>query len=80
MVGCWGVLELVGGDGCYLLVAGVADDEPDVVLRCECDAFGYIRRLGDVDCVIYVIAQDAGLRFWRVRVTALVGEEGCHDR
>ena len=42
MLGCCGILELVGGDGCYLLVAGVADDEPDVVLRCECDAFGYI--------------------------------------
>ena len=36
---------LVGGmgrGGCYLLVAGVADDEPNVVFRGEGDAFGYI--------------------------------------
>lgn len=34
---------LVGqGGGCYLLVTGVADDEPDVVFRCECNALGYI--------------------------------------
>ena len=61
-------------------MACIADDEPDVVLRCECDSLGYIGGLGDVDCVIYVIAQGARPRLRRERVAALIGVEGCHDR
>ena len=46
----------MGLGGCYLLVASVADNEPYVVLRGECDAFGYIRWFCDVDGIIYVVA------------------------
>lgn len=30
------------GIGCCLLVTGVADNKPDVIFRCECNALGYI--------------------------------------
>lgn len=74
------MLRVVVGLEYYLLMARVADDESDVIFRCECDSIGDIGRLDEVDCVISVIALGARPKLWRVWVTSLVGVEGCHDR
>ena len=79
MLGGWGWeygLDCVLG---YALVACVSDDESDVVFCREGDSLGYICPLRHVDRIVYIITQSARTRFRRVRITALISVEWCHD-
>ncbi len=82
------VLQVVRPDGqgagtggaSEVVMAGVPDDEADVVLGCKLDGSNDISRLGNVHGVADVVAQGARLGLGSERIAALIGEEGCHNR
>lgn len=61
-------------------MTSVADDETDVVLAGEIDGGHDISRGRDIDSIVDVVAELTRARRSGPRVTALVGEEGLHDR
>lgn len=62
-----------------VVVAGVADDEADVVGACEGEGCVYGGRGGDADGVGDVGAEDAAGGGGEEGITGLIGEEGGHD-
>lgn len=60
-------------------MACVSDDESNVVGCREGDSLGYVCPFRHVDRIVYIITQSARTRFGRVRITALVSVEWCHD-
>ena len=62
----------------HLLVSSVSDDKSYIVLCRESDAFRYIGSLGDIDCIIDIVAQCTRYRSGQERIAALVRKEGCH--
>lgn len=68
------------GGTAKVVMAGVADDEADVVIVGKVDGGGHIGSRPDIDGVPHVVAQGAGLVLRSEGVAALVGKEWGHDR
>lgn len=70
----------MGLAGKYVLMAGVAHDEADVVLGREVDGGGDLGAGRDVDGVRHVVSEGARNGFGEEGIAALVGKVRLHHR
>lgn len=63
-----------------VLMAGIADDEADVVLVCELQSLGHMDGLRYINCISDKVSKSAGLGDRVIWVACSIGEERGHER